>query len=377
MSPKRARIIASTALAAILVIFLFEKMIPGISSRQSSSESFELLGNVVLLARDHYIEEPKADLTVKGALKGLVDSLDALSCYLDKESALRYSRPHDPYLNDTGMILYKRYGSFPQVIGIIEKSPAEKSGIQIGDIISAIDDQPTRLMSMIETHLYLKERDRKPVKLRILRGTQSQELTVERTTLFEAPFSFRSAERTNGILTIHKLYPPCVKKIKDDITPKIKPTEYPLILDLRNCYEGDVEEARKLINLFLQAPQIGYFAKKGDQRTPLGCMDKADLERLPLIIWTNQATFGSAEIVAAVLKKFKRAKIVGLSTPGLTARQNFFSLDDGSGLLLTTEIFYLSSREKVWENGVKPDVTIKLTDQSFETYLKKSFSPQS
>jgi len=377
MNPKRARIIVSTALAAILVVFLFERLIPGISSRQPSYESFELLRNVILLARDHYIEEPKADSTMKGALKGLVDSLDTLSCYLDKESALRYNRHNDPHLNDPGIILYKRYGSFPQVIGVIEKSPAEKSGIQLGDIISALDDQPTRMMSMIETHLYLKEKDRKTVKLRILRGTQTQELTVERTTLFEAPFSFRSTERTNGILTIHKLYPPCVKKIKDDIIPKIKPSEYPLILDLRNCYEGDVEEARKLINLFLQAPQIGYFAKKGDHRTPLGCIDKADLERLPLIVWTNQATLGAAEIVAAVLKKFKRAKIVGLSTPGLTARQNFFSLEDGSGLLLTTEIFYLSSGEKVWENGVKPDVAIKLTDQNFETYLKKSFSTQS
>ena len=374
MTNKRARIILSTVLAVILVVFLFEKFVPGISSKQATNESFELLGKIIQLVRSHYIEEPKPASTMKGALKGLVDSLDTLSCYLDRESVLRYSSHKEPRLYDIGVILYKNYGSFPQVIGIIEKSPAEKSGMQLGDIISSLDDRPTRMMSLIETHLYLKDRNPKTVKLRILRGRDTKELTVERTILFKAPFSFQSAKGTNGILTIHGLYPSCVEKIKDEVISKIESTKSPLILDLRNCYEGDVGEARKLINLFLQSPQIGYFAKKGKHRNYLDCLDKAELERLPLIVWTNQATVGPAEIVAAVLKEFKRAKIIGLPTPGLAARQDFFPLEDGSGLLLTSEIFFLSSGERIWGNGVKPDVSIKLKDQNLNSYLKKSFT---
>jgi carboxyl-terminal processing protease len=76
--------------------------------------------------------------------------------------------------------------------------------------------------------------------------------------------------------------------------------------------------------------------------------------------------------VAGVLKEFKRAKVIGLQTLGLVAKQNFAVLEDGSGLLLTSGIFHLSSGEKLWEQGIKPDIKINGEDQSSSTYLKKS-----
>ncbi len=133
-----------------------------------------------------------------------------------------------------------------------------------------------------------------------------------------------------------------------------------------------MEEAIKLINLFLKSPNIGYFETKGGIKETLACPDDAELEKLPLVIWTNQATIGPAEAVAGVLKESKRAKIVGLPTLGLVAKQNFVVLEDGSGLLLTSGIFYLKSGEKLWEQGTKPDIKINGEDQSSSTYLKKS-----
>jgi len=95
-----------------------------------------------------------------------------------------------------------------------------------------------------------------------------------------------------------------------------------------------------------------------------------------LVIWTNQATIGPAEAVVGVLKEFKKAKIIGLPTPGLVAKQNFFLLEDGSGLLLTSAIFHLRSGKKLWEKGVEPDIKIEREDQSFSSYLKKALHLQ-
>ncbi len=290
---------------------------------------------------------------------------------------LRYSQRKETDLKDIGVVLYKRYGTFPLVIGIIEKSPAQKKGIQIGDSISAIDNRSPQMMSLFEANLYLKDKDEGPVKLRIIRGKTTQEISVERTQLFEEPISFIPAEGTSGILKIHHLYPPSVMTVKRKILSSLQSATNPLILDLRNCYEGDIREARKLINIFLKASKIGYFANKEDPKEYLGCPDDAELEKLPLVVWTNQATFGPAEIVAGVLQEFKRAKIIGLQTPGLTAKQKFFRLEDGSGLLLASGIFHLNSGEKLWEKGVKPDVKIKMEEQSDSIYLKKSFSSPS
>jgi C-terminal peptidase prc len=378
MSRKSAKLVILTVLAVISLLLIVERsLVPGLFSNISPDKSFELLARVIQNIRSNYIEEVNPEQTMKGALKGMVNSLDALSCYLDQESMQRYSQRMETDLKNTGIVLYKRYGTFPLVIGIIKKSPAQKRGIQIGDSISAIDNRSPQMMSMFEANLYLKDKDEGPVKLRIIRGDTTQEINVERTQLFEEPISFTPAEGTSGILKIHHLYPPSVMKVKGKILSRLQSAKSPLILDLRNCYEGDIQEARKLINIFLKASKIGYFANKEDPKEYLGCTDNAELEKLPLIIWTNQATFGPAEIVAGVLQEFKRAKIIGLQTPGLTAKQKFFKLEDGSGLLLTSGIFHLNSGEKLWEKGVKPDVKIKMEDQSDSIYLKKSFSSSS
>lgn len=378
MSRKNAKLVILTVLAVISLLLIVERsLVPGLFSNLSSDKSFELLERVIQNIRDSYIEEVNPEQTMKGALKGMVNSLDALSCYLDKESMQRYSQRMETDLKDIGVVLYKRYGTFPLVIGIIEKSPAQKSGIQIGDSLSAIDNRSPQMMSLFEANLYLKDKDEGPVKLRIIRGDTTQEIKVERTQLFEEPISFTPAEGTSGILKIHYLYPPSVMKVKGKILSRLQTAKSPLILDLRNCYEGDIQEARKLINIFLKASKIGYFANKEDHKESLGCPDNAELEKLPLVVWTNQATLGPAEIVAGVLQKFKRAKIIGLQTPGLTAKQKFFKLEDGSGILLTSGIFHLNSGEKLWEKGVKPDVKIKMEEQSDSIYLKKSFSSSS
>jgi carboxyl-terminal processing protease len=373
MTKKRARILLFSVLALVLLFFLLEKsFLPGLISKLSPDRNFELLGRVIQLIKTDYIEEANPDKTMKGAFKGMVDSLDVLSSYLDKESMLRYSQRKEANLKDIGIVLYKRYGSFPQVIGINENSPAEKKGIQLGDFISSLDGRSTLTMSMTEANLYLKNGDEKTIKLRILKREETKEVSVERTVLFEEPFSYAKAEGTSGILKIHQLYPPCVKKIEQEIIPRLKSEKRTLILDLRDCHEGEIGEARKLINLFLKSPNIGYFETKGGTKEILSCQEDAELEKLPLVIWTNQATIGPAEAVAGVLKEFKRGKIIGHPTLGLVAKQNIFVLDDGSGLLLTSGIFYLRSGEKLWEKGIKPDIKINGEDQSLSTYLKKS-----
>ncbi len=378
MSRKSAKFVLLTVLAVISLLLIVERsLVPGLFSNISPDKSFELLQRVIENIRSSYIEEVNAEQTMKGALKGMVNSLDSLSCYLDQESMLRYDQHMETDLKDIGLVIYKRYGTFPLVIGIIEKSPAQEKGIQIGDSISAIDNRSPQMMSLLEANLYLKDKNNGPVKLRILRGDTTQEINVERTQLFEGPISFTPAEGTSGVLKIHNIYPPSVMIVKEKILSRLQSAQNPLILDLRNCYEGDIQEARKLINIFLKASKIGYFVNKENLKEYLGCPDNAELEKLPLVVWTNQATFGPAEIVAGVLQEFERAKIIGLQTPGLTAKQKFFKLEDGSGLLLTSGIFHLNSGEKLWEKGIKPDVKIKMEDQSDRTYLKKSFSSPS
>ena len=188
MAIKKERLLLIVLLIAVSLFFLLERrFLPGVTSKLSPYKSFELLGNVIGLIKRDYIEEVNPERTMKGALKGMIDSLDFLSSYLDKDNVLKYRQLKNTAFNDTGIILYKGYGSFPMVIGVVENSPAEKKGIQIGDTISTLDSQSTMIMSLVEANLYLKDKEEKPLRLEILRGMKTEEVSIERKLLFKNP----------------------------------------------------------------------------------------------------------------------------------------------------------------------------------------------
>lgn len=380
MAKTQIKVVILTILITLSLFFLLNKnFLPGLSTKTTKyqnevapHESFKILGSVIWLIKDDYVDIPNPGKTMEGAFKGLLDSLDILSSYLDKTSVTKLKQSKIAPLKEPGIILYKKIGTFPVVLGVKENSPAEKNGIKIGESISSINNKSTLTMSMLEANLCLKDVEETPVKLKIVRTNTNEVIDLERISMFNKSFSYSEATRTHGILTIHQLYSPCVSEIKEKIIPKLREKKKPLILDMRNCSEGQIEEARKLVNIFIEAKKIGSFEKKGKPTEVLSCPEPAELKTIPLVIWVNQATIGPAEIVAGALKIHKRAKIIGVQTPGLAARQNFFPLEDGSGLMLTSAIFRLDPKQKFWMTGIKPDIKIKDEDMSFSAFMKKT-----
>lgn len=371
MAIGRIRFILIPALLTLLFLILLEKnFLPGLSSKNPSDDQFQLVGSVAYLIRDEYVEEPNPSKTMDGAFRGLVDSLDILSSYLDKNAVLKYDQRRDLDLKEPGIILYKTYGSFPVIIGIRENTPAEKAGLQLGESVSTINGRSTLPMSLIEANLLLKDKSTDPVVLKILRGTGSEVVRLEREAIPKETYSYATVKDTSGLLKIQRLYPPLVDDLKKRLLPTLKTEVKPLVLDLRDCAEGDIEEAQELLDIFVEDIKAGYFENGQGTIEPLTFQEKTVLVDLPLIVWTNQATIGPAEAIAAVLKTYKKAKVIGFQTPGLVSKQRFIPLNDGSGLLLTTAIFHLKKDEDFWEKGIEPDIEIDTEDTSSSAYLK-------
>lgn len=371
MAIGRIRFILIPALLILLLFVLLEKnFLPGLSRKNSSDDQFRLVGSVAYLIRDEYVEEPNPSKTMDGAFRGLVDSLDILSSYLDKNTVLKYKQRRDTDLKEPGITFYKTYGSFPVVISVKENSPAEKAGLRLGESVSIMDGRSTLSMSMIEANLLLKDKSVDPVKLKILRGTGSEIVSLERERIPAETYSYTATKGTSGILKIRRLYPPCVNMLKEKLLPGLKTKKKPLILDLRDCAEGDIEEAQGLLDIFVEDKESGYFENGQGIRETLTLHATAELAGLPLIVWTNQATIGPAEAVAAVLKAFKKVKVIGFQTPGLVSKQHFIPLGDGSGLLLTSAIFHLKKDKDFWGKGIEPDIKIDVEDMTSNAYLK-------
>jgi C-terminal peptidase prc len=370
---KNIKILFLTVLIAVLLFFFIpKKFLPGHSQRSSSDKNLMLLKGVAELIKDYYVEEPNALKTMKGAIRGLIGPLDPLSSYLDVPAVKKHQNPGLVKFRETGIVVYKKFGTYPIVIGIKENSPAEEAGINVGDTLSEMDGQPLLELSMLEANLYLKDFEEKPVNLKILRAEDTEKMSIQRKSLFDNLFTYVPQKDTSGILKIHSFHPPFSAQFKEKLLPSLKTKKDPLIIDLRNCHEGEIGESIEFINHFIQSDNVGYFQDKKGEKEYLACPNTPVLERLPLIIWTNNATIGPAEAVTGILMDFQRAKTIGLKTPGLLVKQDFYQLEDGSALLLTSQIFHFRDGKEMWLKGIDPDTEIKEKNPNFNLYLKKT-----
>ena len=369
MKIPKSRLALLAGFAIALVFFIFQmNLLPGIKPRPGREKGFTLLATLMDIIRHDYLEETDPLRTADGAYRGLVNSLDALSCYLNRSLTPRYLAGTEN-ATGPGIVIFKRYNDFPQVRGVIAGSPADKAGVGIGDVVSAIDGRDTLRMSLTEANLDLLGTDEKPVRLKVIRGRDTLELSVGRARLHPKPSSFVRTGDGPPILAVHRFSAPLAADAQQDVRLLVGDTRTSLVIDLRYCFEGDYEEARAFVNLFLRTSSIGSFGKKGRVREKLAAAAEPAAAELPLVVWVGPGTMGPAELVAGVLQELGRATLVGTETLGLVAKREFFPLKDGSSILLTTEIFSLPSGRLLWNDGVHPDAKLEGGDFSDKAYL--------
>jgi carboxyl-terminal processing protease len=360
--------------AAACFFFLSGRSLPKGSQRDLSHRGFQHLGTIIQLIKYDYVEEPNPTKIMDGAFRGLVDSLDLLSSYLGPADAAKYRAGLTRDSKETGAVIIKAFGGLPQVIGLIPGSPAEKGGLKLGDYLSDIDGRSTFGLSLVETRLALRGRDDRSVRVRVLRQNDTLELVLKKARLEEPRVSFSRGQGLAGVLRVGSLSGGAAAEAQAVLARHCESSALPLVLDLRNCVEGDADEAGRLVNLFLQADPAGEFLERQGARQALACPESPRWERIPLAVWTNVGTQGAAEVAAAVLQDFGRAKVVGLKTPGLAGRTSLLPLQDGSALLLTTGVFALKSGVKIWGQGVKPESEVDFKDSASDVYLKKTLA---
>jgi C-terminal processing protease CtpA/Prc len=226
-------------------------------------------------------------------------------------------------------------------------------------------------MSLTEVKLLLRGTDERPVAIRVLRGNDTHNLSVPRARLFPAAFTFTRAPGQPARLRIHRFDESLISGIKRDVVPALTARK-PLILDLRDCQDGTIDEAKKLVNLFVKAADAGRFDGRGGAKETVSCPAEAELGAVPLVVWTDAGTAGPAEFAAGILQEVRKAKVVGFATPGLVGRTTLFPLKDDSVILLTSGIYSLPSGRKLWEDGLVPDAAVPVDKLNEKTYLEKT-----
>jgi carboxyl-terminal processing protease len=362
--PKISKILL-LAVSVVLVVTVFLGVnSSGVSAatepQDGAYRQINVYSEVLRHIQTDYVEEPNINAVTNGALRGLLESLDADSSYLSADDYKAYKADKGGKAQ-VGINVSKRFG-YATVVSVVPGSPADKSNLSDGDIIEAINGQDTRDISLAMIQLLLQGQPGTELTLSVVRPRKSAPDKLVMTRV--APALPPVAETMYENASILYLKPGIVdhdhvQQIEIKLKGMSKAGNKKILLDLRDVAAGDVPEATRLANFFLKDGTIAMLeGQKVEKQTFTADASKSINTTAPVVVLVNRGTAGPAELVAAALLDNKRADLVGEKTFGEGAQQKTFELPDGAALILSIAKYESPSGKKIQDDGVTPGVLV-------------------
>ena len=389
--PKISKILLlAVSVVLVLVVFLGANS-SGVSAASEPQEGayrqINVYSEVLRHIQTDYVEEPNIPEVTNGALRGLLESLDADSSYLSPEDYKAYKADKGGNAQ-VGLNVSKRYG-YATVVSVVPGSPADKSSLNDGDIIEAIGGKDTRDMSLAVIRLLLEGQPGSELSLSVIRPRKAAPEKVELTRMAQTLPPVAETLYENS--TILYLKPEVldhehVQQVESKLKGMSKSGNKKVLLDLRDVAAGDMGEATRLANFFLKSGTIAMLeGQKVAKQTFAADPSKAINATAPVVVLVNRGTAGPGELVAAALLDNHRADLVGEKTFGEGAQQKTFELPDGSALILSVAKYESPSGKKLQDDGVTPGVLVASNlddgqvpdDESAPTETQPASTPKS
>jgi len=359
----KTKVVILASSAAILLFALAGGLDVRASSNDSAYRELKVYSEVLSRVRSEYVEEPNIPQVTDGALHGLLESLDADSSYLSAAQYQDYKSHKSEARGEIGAAVSKRFG-YAVIVSVIPGGPADKAGLQAGDIIEAIEGKSTHEMSLAEIRSLLDGQPGSSVNVAVVRARRAepQKLVITRDMVNIPPVADKMMDDGVGYIRVDAF----TKGKAQEIAAKVKALQREgakkLVLDLRNCAEGDEEEGIAAANLFLNHGTIAYLQGQKYPREAFNADPSKAVTNLPLVVLVNKGTAGAAEVVAAAILENARGDVVGDKTFGEGSVQKVIPLPDGSALILSVAKYYSPLGKAIQDTAVTPNVLVADND---------------
>lgn len=333
-------------------------------------KSLQQFANVYGAIKSSYVEPvPDKDL-IDDAIKGLFSDLDPHSVYLDEDAYKQMQSITTGGFGGLGIEIGTQ-DNMPKVIAPIEDTPAARAGILTGDMITHIDGEPTKGLSLSEAVKKMRGEPGTEIDLTVQRPGSKDELNFHIVREIIKTKSVRGKMLADDIayVRISQFQEPTtadlVKQL-NQISPNKKPKG--MILDLRGNPGGLLNSAIGVPSAFLPAGTLvvstkGRVPSSNEEfysRDLSGAGNKlpAWTQTVPIAVLVNVGSASASEIVAGALQDHKRAKVIGTTTFGKGSVQSVLQLSEETGIKLTTARYYTPSGRSIQNTGVVPDYEV-------------------
>jgi carboxyl-terminal processing protease len=360
----RARLAILLVSAPIVLLVVLGGFLSKAAAREESYQHLRVFEDVVSLVLNNYVEEVKTDRIMGGAMHGLAEGLDPDSAYLTPQQVAAMAKPDPSAKGSVGLELTRQY--YLRVLAARDGSPAAKAGLRPGDFIRAIDDKPTRDMSVLIGSRMLSGAPGSKVTLTVIRGNAAEPHAVELVREEPRPsvVSYQMVRPGVALVRVPAFSPQTVEQLRTQIADARKAGGDRVLIDLRGTAEGAIDDGVAAARLFVSK---GVLTSKESRqgKIPVEAQPGDGAIDAPSTLLLDNGTAGAAEVFAAALAGNGRAVLIGEHTIGRAAIQELVKLPDGSALWMSTSRYLTPKDVTIHEKGLVPDVAVEAPDVEF------------
>lgn len=342
-------------------------LVPGYAAVQAAAESdtykeFDALMDVFERVRATYVDKVDDKTLIRGAINGMLASLDPHSSYLDGRDYANLKQTTDGEYTGLGLTVTSEDGVV-KVVAPTDDTPAARAGIKAGDYITHLDDELVYGGSLNDAVDKMRGAAGTRIKLTIVRQGEPKplEFTLTREVVVIRPVKWETRGQVGliRISTFNSRTGDATRAAVDGIKAKLGSNVAGYVVDLRSNPGGLLDEAIKVSDVFLDSGEVvserrrakndvdHYYAKPGDLT-----------DGKPVVVLVDEGSASAAEIVAGALQDHRRALVLGQRSFGKGSVQTVFPLGADTALRLTTARYFTPSGRSVQENGIDPDIPV-------------------
>jgi len=367
------------ASALVTAVALLPAATAGLAAVDAQSgPQFGKLFAVYERIKSSYVEQVDDDKLIKGAIDGMLASLDPHSSYLDARDFENLKTQTEGNYGGLGLSVTMDDGAV-KVIAPMKGTPADLAGIKAGDYITHLDGKLIYGGSLDEAVDTMRGEPGTQIRLTVFRPGRDEpfDVTVTREVIDLKPVSFE-VKNNIGIITVASFSEDIGIHVADAIRQiKTQTGGHPtgLVLDLRQNPGGLLDEAVALSDLFLENGTIVSQRGRYARDTETYAAKPGDLAKgLPVIVLIDEGSASASEIVAGALQDQHRALIMGQRSFGKGSVQTLLPLTRDTALKLTTARYYTPSGRSVQEGGITPDISVpQISDPDARRRAERSF----
>ncbi|AOY90030.1 peptidase S41 [Marinobacter salinus] len=314
--------------------------------------------------KDAYVEEVDDRQLLESAIKGMLSDLDPHSTYLAPKDYEELEESTSGEFGGLGIEVGMENG-FVKVISPIDDTPAQKAGVQAGDLIIKLDEKPVKGMGLEEAVKLMRGKPGSILTLTIMREGESApiEIEVKRDIIKVTSVKSRMVDNGYGYVRITQFqadtgdqFQKALNKLEAERGSDLDG----LVIDLRNNPGGVLQAAVATADALLdeglivytegriQSSRLRFSAKAGDV-----------MAGTPIVVLINGGSASASEILAGALQDQERAVIMGTQSFGKGSVQTVIPLDETHAIKMTTARYYTPNGRSIQATGIKPDILVR------------------